>query len=94
VAIGSGAAAHKPFHSSRSSIELVSAGVLLWRLDVEMRRGAELPERSAVSRGPRRITLRAAALALALLLAGYAADLSVLVAQLANDRVAGLPAAF
>ena len=45
VAIGSGAAAHKLSHSSRSSIEIGSAGVLLWRLNVEMRRGAESPGR-------------------------------------------------
>ena len=48
VAIGSGAAAHSPSlvaFGADSLIELSSAGVLLWRLNVEMRRGAEFPER-------------------------------------------------
>lgn len=67
-----------------AAFELGGARLLAW--------GAA--ERSAGLRALRRITLRAAALALALLLAGYAADLSVLAAQLADDRAAGLPAAF
>jgi divalent metal cation (Fe/Co/Zn/Cd) transporter len=48
VAIGSGAAAHSLSliaYGVDSLIELASAGVVLWRLDVEMRRGAEFPER-------------------------------------------------
>jgi len=48
VAIGSGAAAHSLSliaYGVDSLIELASAGVLLWRLDVEMRRGEEFPER-------------------------------------------------
>jgi len=47
VAIGSGVAAHSLSliaFGADSLIELSSAGVLLWRLDVEMRRGAEFPE--------------------------------------------------
>ena len=47
VAIGSGVAAHSLSliaFGVDSVIELASAGVLLWRLDVEMRRGAEFPE--------------------------------------------------
>ena len=47
VAIGSGVAAHSISliaFGADSLIELVSAGVLLWRLDVEMRRGAQFPE--------------------------------------------------
>lgn len=47
VAIGSGVAAHSLSliaFGADSLIELVSAGVLLWRLHVEMRRGAEFPE--------------------------------------------------
>jgi divalent metal cation (Fe/Co/Zn/Cd) transporter len=48
VAIGSGIAAHSVSliaFGADSLIELASAGVLLWRLDVEMRRGAEFSER-------------------------------------------------
>jgi hypothetical protein len=48
VAIGSGAAAHSLSliaFGVDSLIELASAGVLLWRLEVEMRRGEEFPER-------------------------------------------------
>jgi divalent metal cation (Fe/Co/Zn/Cd) transporter len=48
VAIGSGAAARSLSliaFGADSLIELASAGVLLWRLDVEMRRGGEFPER-------------------------------------------------
>jgi hypothetical protein len=41
--------------------------------------------------GSRRTAVRAIALALALLFAGYVADLSVLAAQLAKDRAAGVP---
>jgi divalent metal cation (Fe/Co/Zn/Cd) transporter len=47
VAIGSGVAAHSLSliaFGADSLIELASAGVLLWRLDVEIRRGAEFPE--------------------------------------------------
>jgi divalent metal cation (Fe/Co/Zn/Cd) transporter len=47
VALGSGVAAHSLSliaFGVDSLIELASAGVLLWRLDVEMRRGAEFPE--------------------------------------------------
>jgi divalent metal cation (Fe/Co/Zn/Cd) transporter len=47
VAIASGAAANSLSliaFGADSLIELASAGVLLWRLDVEMRRGAEFPE--------------------------------------------------
>src|SRR5437764_8504799 len=47
VAIPSGAAANSLSliaFGADSLIELASAGVLLWRLDVEMRRGAEFPE--------------------------------------------------
>ena len=47
VAIASGIAAHSLSliaFGADSVIELGSAGVLLWRLDVEMRRGAEFPE--------------------------------------------------
>ena len=47
VAIGSGAAARSLSliaFGADSLIELASAGVLLWRLDVEMRRGADFPE--------------------------------------------------
>jgi divalent metal cation (Fe/Co/Zn/Cd) transporter len=47
VAIASGAAANSRSliaFGADSLIELASAGVLLWRLDVEMRRGAEFPE--------------------------------------------------
>lgn len=47
VAIGSGVAAHSLSliaFGADSLIELASAGVLLWRLDIEMRRGAEFPE--------------------------------------------------
>ena len=47
VAIGSGVAAHSLSliaFGADSLIELASAGVLLWRLDVEMRQGAEFPE--------------------------------------------------
>src|SRR5205085_10385357 len=47
VAIGSGVAARSLSliaFGADSLIELASAGVLLWRLDVEMRRGAEFPE--------------------------------------------------
>ncbi len=47
VAIGFGVAAHSLSliaFGADSLIELASAGVLLWRLDVEMRRGAEFPE--------------------------------------------------
>ena len=56
VAIGSGAAAQSLSliaFGADSLIELASAGVLLWRLDVEMRRGEEFPER--VERGASRI---------------------------------------
>ena len=48
VAIGSGAAAHSLSliaFGADSLIELASAGVLLWQLDVEMRRGEEFPDR-------------------------------------------------
>jgi divalent metal cation (Fe/Co/Zn/Cd) transporter len=48
VAIGSGVAAHSLSliaFGADSLIELASAAVLLWRLDVEMRRGEEFPER-------------------------------------------------
>jgi divalent metal cation (Fe/Co/Zn/Cd) transporter len=47
VAIGSGVVAHSLSliaFGVDSLIELASAGVLLWRLDVEIRRGAEFPE--------------------------------------------------
>lgn len=47
VALGSGFAAHSLsliVFGAESLIELASAGVLLWRLNVEMRRGAEFPE--------------------------------------------------
>jgi divalent metal cation (Fe/Co/Zn/Cd) transporter len=47
VALGSGVAAHSLSliaFGADSVIELASAGVLLWRLDVERRRGAEFPE--------------------------------------------------
>jgi divalent metal cation (Fe/Co/Zn/Cd) transporter len=46
VALGSGIAAHSLslIAFGADSVELASAGVLLWRLDVEMRRGAEFPE--------------------------------------------------
>ncbi len=47
VAMGSGVAAHSLSliaFGADSLVELASAGVLLWRLDVEMRRGAEFPE--------------------------------------------------
>jgi divalent metal cation (Fe/Co/Zn/Cd) transporter len=47
VAIGSGVAAHSLSliaFGADSLIELVSAGVLLWRLEIELRRGAEFPE--------------------------------------------------
>lgn len=47
VALGSGVAAHSLSliaFGADSLIELASAGVLLWRLDVELRRGAEFPE--------------------------------------------------
>jgi hypothetical protein len=47
VAIASGAAANSLSliaFGADSLIELASAGVLLWRLDVEIRRGAEFPE--------------------------------------------------
>ena len=43
------------------------------------------------ARGPRQTAVRAVALALALLFAGYIADLGVLTAQLAEDRAAGVP---
>ena len=46
VAIGSGVAAHSLSliaFGADSLIELASAGVLLWRLNVEMRQGAEFP---------------------------------------------------
>jgi len=46
VAIGSGVAAHSLTliaFGADSIIELVSAGVLLWRLNVELRHGAEFP---------------------------------------------------
>jgi Dolichyl-phosphate-mannose-protein mannosyltransferase len=66
-----------------AALELGGVRLLAWRV-------AEAP---AASRGPRRTTVRAIALALALLLAGYVADLGVLAAQLAEDRAAGvLPA--
>jgi divalent metal cation (Fe/Co/Zn/Cd) transporter len=48
VALGSGVPAHSLSliaFGADSLIELASAGVLLWRLDIEMRRGAEFPER-------------------------------------------------
>lgn len=47
VALGSGIVAHSISlitFGADSVIELASAGVLLWRLDVEMRRGAKFPE--------------------------------------------------
>jgi divalent metal cation (Fe/Co/Zn/Cd) transporter len=47
VAIGSGVVAHSLSliaFGVDSLIELASAGVLLWRLDVGIRRGAEFPE--------------------------------------------------
>ena len=47
VAIGAGVAAHSLSliaFGADSLIELVSAGVLLWRLNVELRHGAEFPE--------------------------------------------------
>jgi divalent metal cation (Fe/Co/Zn/Cd) transporter len=47
VAIGSGVVAHSLSliaFGADSLIELASAGVLLWRLDVEIRRGTEFPE--------------------------------------------------
>src|ERR1051325_7154931 len=47
VAIGSGIAAHSLSliaFGADSLIELASAGVLLWRLDVQIRRGEEFPE--------------------------------------------------
>jgi hypothetical protein len=47
VAIASGAAAHSLSliaFGVDSLIELASAGVLLWRLDIEIRRGAEFPK--------------------------------------------------
>jgi len=47
VAIGSGVAAHSLSliaFGADSIIELASAGVLLWRLNVEIRHGAEFPE--------------------------------------------------
>lgn len=47
VAIGAGVAAHSLSliaFGADSLIELASACVLLWRLDVEIRRGAEFPE--------------------------------------------------
>jgi divalent metal cation (Fe/Co/Zn/Cd) transporter len=47
VAIGSGMAGHSLSliaFGADSLIELVSAGVLLWRLKVEIRRGVEFPE--------------------------------------------------
>lgn len=47
VAIGAGVAAHSlslVAFGVDSLIELGSAGVLLWRLDVEMHRGAEFPK--------------------------------------------------
>src|SRR5215469_9138229 len=56
VAIGSGVAAHSLSliaFGADSLIELASAGVLLWRLNVEMRKGEEFPER--VERGASRI---------------------------------------
>ena len=48
VAIGSGVAAHSLSliaFGADSLIELASAAVLLWRLHVELRQGAEFPER-------------------------------------------------
>jgi divalent metal cation (Fe/Co/Zn/Cd) transporter len=48
VAIGSGVVAHSLSliaFGADSLIELASAGVLLWRLDVEMRQRSEFPER-------------------------------------------------
>jgi divalent metal cation (Fe/Co/Zn/Cd) transporter len=47
VAIGSGITAHSLSliaFGADSLIELASAGVLLWRLDVELRRGMDFPE--------------------------------------------------
>ncbi len=47
VAIGSGVAAHSLSliaFGADSLIELASAGVLLWRLNVEIRHGADFPE--------------------------------------------------
>ena len=47
VAIASGAAANSLSliaFGADSLIELASAGVLLWRLNIEIRRGAEFPE--------------------------------------------------
>jgi divalent metal cation (Fe/Co/Zn/Cd) transporter len=49
VAIGSGVAAHSVSliaFGVDSLIELASAGVLLWRLNVELRRGAEFSEKA------------------------------------------------
>jgi len=57
VAIGSGIAAHSLSliaFGADSLIELVSAGVLLWRLNVELRHGAEFPE--SVEHRARRIS--------------------------------------
>ncbi len=48
-------------------------------------------ESSRAPPDPRRTTVRAVALAFALLLAGYVTDLGVLAAQLAEDRAAGVP---
>src|ERR1043166_6102645 len=56
IAIGSGVAAHSLSliaFGADSVIELASAGVLIWRLDVELRRGVEFPE--AVERRASRI---------------------------------------
>src|ERR1700732_4028947 len=47
VAIGAGVAAHSLSliaFGADSLVELASAGVLLWRLNVEMRRGEDFPE--------------------------------------------------
>ena len=56
IAIGSGIAAHSLSllaFGADSLIELASAGVLLWRLDVEVRRGEDFPE--AIEHGASRI---------------------------------------
>jgi len=53
VAIGSGSAACRlPLiaFGADSPIELTSASLLLWRLDVEMRQGAEFPRASSIGR--------------------------------------------
>ena len=64
VAIGSGVAAHSLTliaFGADSVIELLSAGLLLWRLNVELRKGAEFSERTE------RIAAKAGGVLLALL---------------------------